>query len=403
MTQQHAILSPSSASRWLACPAAPRMEQGRPDEASPFAAEGSAAHEAAARALIAGSDVGAGLAPALDAADIHAIQSYVDYVQALANMPGAKLFIEEALDIQEFTGEKDAIGTADAVILLPDEVVIIDFKFGRGVRVDAEENPQLMLYACAALRQFGDAIPDGCDAVRLVVHQARIGHVSECRTTRAALDAFADYVERYATVALDVLHSSEPPTLADFAPGEAQCRFCRARSVCPALAAKVQREVGADFEQLAAAPREQVLEFVPGAASVARALPAVPLIEAWCRAVTAEAERLLMTGEAVAGYKLVRGRQGARAWGDAAAAESLMRSMKLPVDEMYERKLISPTTAEKLRKRAVIGPRQWTKLQALITRSEGKPCIAPETDPRPAISVASLHAEAAAEFEPITA
>jgi len=125
----------------------------------------------------------------------------------------------------------------------------------------------------------------------------------------------------------------------------------------------------------------------PEAAWLAATLSKVDLIEDWCSAVRAEAHRRLTAGEPVPGYKLVQGKRGNRAWADPDAAEAQLKAMRLKVEEMYDLKLITPPSAEKLAKAKVIGPRQWPKLQDLITQSEGKPHVAPDSDPRPALTV----------------
>lgn len=113
-------------------------------------------------------------------------------------------------------------------------------------------------------------------------------------------------------------------------------------------------------------------------------MDAVDLVEGWCKAVRAEVERRLLAGGAVPGYKLVQGRQGNRAWSDATEAENLFKTFRLKKEEMYDFTLISPTSAEKLAADGLIGKKQWPKAQALITRSEGKPSVAPASDKRPA-------------------
>ena len=113
----------------------------------------------------------------------------------------------------------------------------------------------------------------------------------------------------------------------------------------------------------------------------------VGLVESWCKAIREAVFTELSAGRDVPGYKLVEGRKGRREWSDDAGAEAMLKSMRLKREEMYDFKLISPTTAEKLAKAGVIGERQWPKLQSLITQSDGGPSVAPASDPRPAISL----------------
>jgi hypothetical protein len=114
---------------------------------------------------------------------------------------------------------------------------------------------------------------------------------------------------------------------------------------------------------------------------------AIPLLESWIKAIDSAVHQKLHAGETVEGFKLVQGKQGNRAWANAEEAEALLKSMRLKTEEMYDLKLISPTAAEKLKKAETIGPRQWTKVEALITRPDGKPTVAPISDKRPALDV----------------
>jgi hypothetical protein len=173
----------------------------------------------------------------------------------------------------------------------------------------------------------------------------------------------------------------------DLRPGEKQCRFCKAKATCPALLTFVQDSVGADFDDL----DEDDIKTSPmgmGANRLGIALAAVPLIEDWCKAVRAKAESELLAGREVSGYKLVQGRNGRRQWANEGEAEATLKKMKLKVEEMYDLKLISPTTAEKLHKSGEIGPRQWPQLQSLIVQKPGPPSVAPISDKRPAYSPA---------------
>src|SRR3569832_1840129 len=125
-------------------------------------------------------------------------------------------------------------------------------------------------------------------------------------------------------------------------------------------------------------------------------MQAIDLIEAWCKAVRAQAEVELLAGCVVSGFLLVCGLKGARSWGDEAAAEVVMKSMRLKQDEMYTFKLISPTTAEKLLKE---NPKRWNKLQTFITQSEGGLSVAPLSDKRPAVVIEPV----ADDFQDLTA
>ena len=391
---QHATCSPSSAHRWLACPASVWMQQGLPDEDSAFAAEGTAAHEAAALALTCGLPVQP--TGALDADACAAIQNYVDYVEAFSH--GHTLRIEHPLDISSVTGERGAQGTADALITTDDELIVMDLKFGRGVLVSAERNEQLSIYALAALFELPFHTLRRIKSVRLVIVQPRLGHVSEWVCTPAELEAWSAQVHTQARRVFEILKADQPQE-SDFGPTQSACRFCRAKATCPALARKVQDAVGADFEDLtgqdAAGAQAALQNLTPATPQqLARAMAATDLIEAWCKAVRAEIERLLLAGVPVPGYKLVQGRKGARAWGCADEVEALMKAMRLPPEQMYERSLISPASAEKLHKAGAIGPRQWPKLAAHITQREGRPSVAPEADKRPALPLA----DAASDF-----
>ena len=155
--------------------------------------------------------------------------------------------------------------------------------------------------------------------------------------------------------------------------GTKQCRFCNKKATCRALTAVAMET----FE--AVQPDNVATD------ELAEAMAKADLIELWLKAVRAEVERRLLDGRKVPGFKLVQGRRGARAWSDKTEAEALLKSMRLKVEEMYDLTLISPTNAEKLTKESVIGPKQWVKVQSLITQPEGKPSVAPESDKRPAI------------------
>lgn len=305
------------------------------------------------------------------------VLKYTDQIQQLVESTGGTLHVEQKLPIGQWTGEDGAHGTADAVIVAGDELIVADLKFGMGVEVSAVENKQLMLYALAALDKFGWSVDVGYTflSVRLVISQPRTGNFSEWTVSVGELLAFGKEVKMAAAttrMADAPLHASEKA-----------CKFCRAKATCPALTRAVEVATGALFDDLSAPSRPADCT----SEDIANKMAMVKLVEDWCKALRAETERRLLAGEPVRGYKLVQGKMGNRKWSDAEEAEATLKSLRLKVEEMYDLSLISPTTAEKLMGSGAIGPRQWKKVIPLITRAEGSPSVAPESDKRPALVV----------------
>lgn len=410
MTNKHAIYSPSGFKALMLCPAKPAMERGLPDESSEYADEGTAAHELAATALTHGKNAADYIGQGIQVGDVawyvteemaEAVQVYLNTVRDY--LGDGTLFVEQSLPIGHITGEEGAEGTGDAIILRGNEIIVIDLKYGKGVEVEAEMNPQLMLYGLGALEKF-DIVGD-IERVRMVISQPRVSWApSEFDMPAAALVQWGlDTAGPAANLAMQIYEFSEQVdqaiTLDNCNPHEDACRFCKAKPNCPALARTVSNALEAEFTDLTTADeveREQIIDTSVKALAedqLGAKMDAVPLVELWCKAIRARVEKQLLDGAPVAGYKLVQGKKGNRAWLDAVDAEAKLKAMRLKKDEMYDLKLISPTTAEKVLKDS---PKRWNKVKLLIGQSEGKPSVAPVSDKRSALEIKPVEAEFAA-------
>lgn len=412
----HAKFSPSAAHRWLSCPGSMIMEKDIANTSSAHADEGTAAHFLASECLERdrnatdflncfivikkgnaewdqeAAETRSGFMVDLEMAEF--VQKYVDAVRSQAE--GNELLVEQRVNFSSFIDAENAFGTGDAIIIGQTEIQIHDLKYGRGVKVDAEGNEQLKLYALGALSDFG-MFGDFTHA-RLVIHQPRLGHVSESVVTIEDLYDFAhrakSTVQMIKAIDAGTALFQEKDMLN---PGEKQCHWCKAKATCPALTKAVIETVAGEFDDLSACDLEaelkQAAEDVPQHENqmLAKLYAALPLIESWSKAVAEAVSSKLHSGEQVPGYKLVQGRAGNRAWANAEDAEQVLKGMRLKVEDMYDLKLISPTNAEKLQKAGVIGPRQWSKVQDLIVRPDGKPTVAPESDKRPALDINPLN------------
>lgn len=427
----HAVFGASASGMWIACPGSLAMSQGFEDTSSSYADEGTAAHEVAEMCLRSGQDAKAyagriitvdrsGRKFDVDEEMVEGVQLYLDYVRGL----GGELMIESEVDFtrqleMDQWPEKPVVnphngletpptvfrgfGTSDAIVVVDDEVIVVDFKYGRNdVNPDA---PQLKLYALGAL----DVVSLIADVtkVRCAIVQPRGdgAPIKEFHTTPAELEDFATKTRVSARVAWQYLTGEVSPPKMN--PGPDQCKYCRAGKAlaCPALNAEARgvATTAANIDDFSDLTEDNIDAGLgtAGPEQVSDLLSRVDLLEHLCKAIRAETERRLVAGIEVPGFKLVEGKRGHRKWVNADEAELQLKSMRLKVEEMYDLKLISPTTAEKLAKAGTIGPRQWKKLQDQFAQSQGKPSVAPASDKRPAITVAATADDFALIEEPL--
>lgn len=417
----HAKLSPSSAHRWIPCPASIFLEKDLPNTSSEHADLGTVAHFLASESLEQNKNaldfldrqvwLADGYARwsdldekmlldnyfTIDAEMCENVQKYLDAVRSQAE--GNQLLVEQRVDFSESLGTDNAFGTSDAIILTDTEIQVHDLKYGKGVQVFAENNEQLQLYALGALSEyslFGDFTQ-----VRMVIHQPRLDHVSEAVLPVEDIHAFAEKAKVSVTRIQAIEIGADPNNYA--VAGEKQCYWCKAKATCPTLQQYAFEIIVGDFEDLSQLDLE--VDITNATAQVAdleneilaKHYAAIPLIKLWIDATETRVYQKKLHGEDVPGFKLVQGRKGNRAWSNPEEAETLLKSMRLKTEQMYDLKLISPTTAEKLMESDVIGPRQWSKVKNLITQSDGKPTVVPTSDKRPALVTNSIN-----DFEDLT-
>lgn len=371
----HAILSPSGAHRWMACPASVYEERDLPDSESEASREGTLAHAYAASVL--SGETPPAVSPEME----KQVGKYIDLVRKLQVEHNAILLVEQWFDLSHLIPE--CSGTADAVLVADDELIVIDLKYGSNPRniVLAEGNPQLRLYGLGAYevcKLLGDF-----KRVRPIICQPRLDHISEEVLAVEDLQAFGDAASIQGAAALGLRNKAVVPALGSYNPGPKQCQWCKAQATCPAFRQRVKDETACDFDNLDAGPPVADVPTTPQLLS--RALQFVPMLEGWCKAVRSAVETALLRGDEIPDFKLVEGKRGARKWSDAEAVEELMKSQfRLKREEMYDFSLISPTTAEKVLSDS---PKRWKKLQPLITQSDGAKSVAPMSDKRPAITI----------------
>ena len=294
----HALLSPSASHRWLHCTAAPRLEEGIKDEGSDYAAEGTLAHAYCAMKLknflglptdgekeeIAALQEKYGTGEMAEYTDTYVTIVLEKYNAARAATPDAQLLVETRLDFSDYVPE--AFGTADAIIIADGTMEVIDFKYGKGVKVSAVENPQMMIYALGAYARF--AFEYRIDNLRATIVQPRIDNLSEYEITVEELTAWAANV---LAPAAEKAYKGEGPQT----PG-AWCQFCKVKNQCRALANKCKEVVAVDPKLIT--PEELAKDV----------LPMVPIVKTWISGVEDFALAQALSGVQLPGWKIVEGR-----------------------------------------------------------------------------------------------
>ena len=361
--------------RRLACPGSMRMEDGKPNTTSVYAARGTELHAVGAHGLVHRVTASDYIPDDPDGADI--VQQYIDVVLAAHERLGGDLLVEHDFTIEVLS---DLYwGTADAVIVAPPTVWVADLKTGAGHPVpirgpDGRVNPQLGGYALGAINNLPrDLFGPEIHTIELVVVQPRLGPPQHTIMTIAELH----------DLAADLLDLAEAVVKPDAAlnPGE-HCRFCRASYDCPALRRTALETAMTEFDivtenHVLAPPIPSNLTLD----QLGRVLAGARFIETWIAGVEAYAKAMADKGTEIPGFKLVN-KRGRRVWADEAAATDVMEA--LLGQDAFVTKLHSPTQAEKaLKSHKIKPPADW---KTLVMMSDPGTTLAPDHDPRPAVT-----------------
>lgn len=371
MPETHALLSPSAAHRWMHCTASPTAEAMLPDPGSPYAAEGTLAHAIAELKLrkafvkpmgpkkFAGCLKKIQEDPAYNPEMLPHTDAYLDYIEGIVHGFPSKPYVaaEARLDLSSIA--PDCFGTADCLIIGGKDLHVIDFKYGKGKQVDAEENPQLRLYGIGAV--LANSLFYDIHTVHLHIFQPRLDHVS------------TETIDRDELMDWGVFQVKPKAEEAHNGPGEYRagdwCQFCRAKGRCQAQAKQMLDGVQ---------PYREQDPCLMGNGDYAALLPQLSALKAWIGQVEDAALHRLLNGEEITGFKLVEGRS-VRQWRDQDAAFDALTAAGYDRDLLYVRTPLTLSATEKL-----VGKTKFSKLVGeYVLKPPGAPTVAPASDRRP--------------------
>ena len=358
---RHALLSASSSERWLNCPPSARLGERYEDKRSEYAAEGTEAHMLGEYKL----KVALGLAAEdpTEKLKYHSEEmedcttGYVEYIlEIIKECKEAKVLIEQRLDYSRYV--KEGFGTGDCIVVSDKTLHVVDYKHGQGVLVEAEENPQMMLYALGALEIF-DGIYD-IETVKMTIYQPRRENIS---TYTVSKDSLYKWAKEVLMPIAKLAYAGE----GDFKCGD-WCMFCKAKHECRARADYSMELAKYDFR------KPPLLEDW----EVEEVLTKIDMLSSWASDIKNYALQTAIRGKKWTGYKLVEGRSN-RVYSD----EDLVAKKVLDAGhDPYEHKVKGITAMEK-----TLGKTKFNELlEGLIVKPEGKPTLVPESDKRPTMN-----------------
>lgn len=369
----HSVLGASAADRWMHCTPSARLTESMEDEGSVFAAEGTAAHELCEWKVCKALKMRAGTRPTSEYWTDEMEECSDDYRDYILDLVGeAKktckdpiTLVEQHLDFSCYV--PDGFGTGDFLLVADKTLNVVDFKYGRGVAVYADHNPQMMLYSLGALNLF-DCLYD-VETVTMTIFQPRLQSVSTWSIKAKELYLWAE--------------EELKPKAELAAKGEGEfisgswCRFCKARNTCRARAESFLELARMEFQPPALLSEEEVAEVMEKADELSK----------WASDVMAYAQaEAIENGKHWNGFKLVEGRS-VRKFSDESKVEAAAK--EAGYTDIYNKSLITLTAFEKL-----MGKDTFQEvLGAYVTKPAGKLTLVPVSDKRPEVTVNTVNEE----------
>lgn len=365
----HAVLSASSAHRWLVCTPSARLEETFPESTSRYAEEGRLAHEIAELKLRKyfiepiGPRAFSNRLKKFKEHELYQDEmlkhtdTYMDYIQSIVHSFNSSPYIaiEKKLDLSAYVPE--GFGTGDCIIIGGSTLWVIDFKYGKGVPVLATKNPQMMLYALGAYEAYGFLYP--IEIVKMAIIQPRLDSISEWEMP---INDLLYWATNTVMGAAEKAWNGE----GEYVSGD-HCQFCRAKSLCKARAEfnmSLEEYLGIEPPLIS---NEEVGQFLAKAQDLVK----------WVKDLEEYALAECLAGNEIPGWKAVEGRS-TRQFTDQEQAFSVLVQNGIDEAMLYERKPITLAATEKL-----LGKKKFNGLLAkFVDRPPGKPALVPESDKR---------------------
>ena len=364
-SREHALLSASSAKRWMACTPSALLEDDYPDKQTEYTREGTRAHaiaEECLRRYLEGKR-----RPSYKGDDLRIFEEVEPYIESVKGSyevaklhhPDAVLFLETRLDFSRYVPE--GFGTGDAIIIAGDSLEVIDLKFGKGVPVDAANNPQLRLYGVGAYLAFEDLYDFSYVQMRIIQPRLHKSSVEVLEPTE-----LLSWAKNECAPKAKIAFSGEGELIS----GE-HCRFCKHAANCKKLQQQMT-EVTANTEALT-----EISQMI-------QVLGQAETIRSFLKAVEEKAMDMIMKGEEVPGYKVVEGKSNRKYTSEDAVVEKL-KAEGYEDALIYEKKVYGITAMQKN-----LGKKLFDELLGnCVCKPQGKPTLVPDSDPRPPYSSAA--------------